>query len=120
VLDGDEWRCWQCGRYFYPKVAGLTPLPDPTEPGAEAEAPVARRHRRPRWAVGDINALIVAKHRSEERWWSRNRELIKYLDEGRPVREISQLVGRSERQVRVVREQLNDLRAVQEPVAVAA
>jgi hypothetical protein len=62
----------------------------------------------------------VAKHRSEERWWDRNQELIQYLDEGRSVREISVLVGRSERQVRVVREQLNDLRAVQEQVPVAA
>ena len=19
VLEGDEWRCWQCGTYYYPK-----------------------------------------------------------------------------------------------------
>jgi hypothetical protein len=64
--------------------------------------------------MGDINHLIVAKDRSEERWWGRNQEIIKYLDEGKPVREISSLVGRSERQIRVVREQLNDLRSVSE------
>ncbi|HLF05333.1 MAG TPA: hypothetical protein VI855_08965 [Dehalococcoidia bacterium] len=123
VLDGDEWRCWQCGRYFYPKISGLEPLPDVPAGealGALVEEVRSRRHRRPRWAVGDINSLIVAKHRSEERWWSRNQELIQYLDEGRSVREISVLVARSERQVRVVREQLNDLRAVQEPMPVAA
>ena len=22
VLDGDEWRCWQCGRY-YPQLSGV-------------------------------------------------------------------------------------------------
>jgi hypothetical protein len=56
----------------------------------------------------------VAKDRSEQRWWTRNEQLIKYLDEGKSVREIPSLVGRSERQIRVVREQLNDLRAVTE------
>ncbi len=123
VLDAGEWRCWQCGRYSYPKIAGLEPMPDLPEgeaAGAMTEEPRTRRHRRPQWAVGDINSLIVAKLRSEERWWSRNRDLIQYLDERRPVREISTLVGRSERQVRVVREQLNDLRATQQPLRVAA
>ncbi len=123
VLDGDEWRCWQCGRYFYPKISGLEPLPDAPEGDVAAtmtEETKTRRHRRPRWAVGDINSLIVAKHRSEERWWDRNKELIQCLDEGRSVREISVMVGRSKRQVRVVREQLNDLRAVQEPMPLAA
>ncbi|MBM3943781.1 MAG: hypothetical protein FJ316_12910 [SAR202 cluster bacterium] len=123
VLDGDEWRCWQCGRYFYPDTPDLQPPPE--EAAAEAAEEelglvVARRQRRPRWAVGDINSLIVAKHRSEQRWWIRNQELIKYLDEGRTVREISTLVGRSERQVRVVREQLNDLRAEQNSQALVA
>ena len=125
VLDGDEWRCWQCGRYNYPKVEGLERLPDATEGECNRAATMVeetkpRRHRRPRWAVGDINSLIVAKHRSEERWWDRNKELIQYLDEGRSVREISVMVNRSERQVRVVREQLNDLRAVMEPMLIAA
>jgi hypothetical protein len=44
----------------------------------------------------------------------RNDQIIRYLDEGKPVREISILVGRSERQIRVVREELNDLRAANE------
>ena len=21
VLDGDEWRCWQCARRYYPKLS---------------------------------------------------------------------------------------------------
>ena len=20
VLDGEEWRCWQCGHYYYPNM----------------------------------------------------------------------------------------------------
>jgi hypothetical protein len=64
--------------------------------------------------VRDINNLLVSKDRSEQRWWVRNDQIIRYLDEGKPVREISILVGRSERQIRVVREELNDLRAANE------
>ena len=123
VLDSDEWRCWQCGHYYYSKI-DLPELPMMSgldTPSEEADNPIVapqRRRRRSRWAVRDINALIVAKDRSEQRWWSRNQQLIRFLDEGRSVREISVLVARSERQVRVVREQLNDLRAVTEPEAV--
>ena len=119
VLDGDEWRCWQCGHYYYPRLS-LPELPlevaDPSPSGDPADLPGAtpRRRRRSRWAVSDINALLVAKDRSEQRWWTRNEQLIKYLDEGKSAREIAALVGRSERQIRVVREQLNDLRAVTE------
>lgn len=119
VQDNDEFRCWQCGSYYYPK-ADLPELPlgPPTYPasGDPNDLPGAprRRRRRSRWAVRDINNLIVAKDRSEQRWWVRNDQIIKYLDEGKPVREISLLVGRSERQIRVVREQLNDLRAADE------
>jgi hypothetical protein len=54
----------------------------------------------------------VAKDRSEQRWWSRNAELIRFLDAGNSVRPIAALFCKSERQVRVVREQLNDLLAV--------
>jgi hypothetical protein len=53
----------------------------------------------------------VAKDRSDERWWVRNANVIRYLDEGLPVREIALLVSRGERQIRVIRERLNDLRA---------
>ena len=79
-----------------------------------------RRRRRSRWAMDDINTLIVAKDRSEQRWWTRNQVLIQHLDEGRSVKEIAVLIERSERQVRVVREQLRDLRAVAEPEAQVA
>ena len=115
VQDTDELRCWQCGNYYYPRAV-LSAVPLEPAQLATAECPsdlpaAPRRRRRSRWAVHDINSQIVAKGRSEQRWWIRNDLIIKHLDSGKPVREISALVGRSERQVRVVRELLNDLRA---------
>jgi hypothetical protein len=58
--------------------------------------------------------VISAKVRSEHLWWRRNRETIRLLDEGRTVREISVLLGRGSRQIRIVRERLNDLRTIGE------
>jgi hypothetical protein len=119
VQDNDEFRCWQCGSYYYPKI-DLPELPlyslAPQVSGDPDDLPGAPRRRRrcSRWAVRDINNLLVSKDRSEQRWWVRNDQIIRYLDEGKPVREISILVGRSERQIRVVREELNDLRAANE------
>ena len=113
VLDGDEWRCWQCGRYYYPKPPVLDlPRYSLGSGGAlAAEGGAVPQRRRSRRAVRDINALIAAKDRSESRWWNKNREVIRYLDEGRTVREISKVIGRGQRQIRVIRERLNDLRA---------
>ena len=65
------------------------------------------RRRSPR----NVNSLIMAKVRSDDRWWQKNQEIVRYLNEGRTVKEIAGLVSRGERQIRVVRERLNDLRA---------
>ncbi len=114
VLDGDEWRCWQCGQYYYPKPA-LLDLPEepmqsgPVQTGETGEA-VGRPGQRAKRAPRNINSVIMAKDRSDRRWWRRNKELIQYLDEGRTIREISVLLARGERQIRVVRERLHDLR----------
>ena len=93
-------------------------MADPADPLGDKP----RRRRRSRWAVRDINNLIVAKNRSEKKWWDRNSDLISLLDNGKTVKEIAATAGRSERQIRVIREQLNDLRAVAEmsPAAVGA
>ena len=113
VLNGDEWRCWQCGQYYYPKPPILdAPQYSLGSGGALAtEGGAVPRRRRSRRAVRDINVVIAAKDRSESRWWKQNREVIRYLDEGRTVREISNVIGRGQRQIRVIRERLNDLRA---------
>ena len=113
VLDGDEWRCWQCGHYFYPKPPLVEIPSDLTSVEASRiigrQMRVATRHSRRR-AARDINSVIAAKDRSENRWWNRNRDVIRFLDEGRTVREISDLIGRGQRQIRVIRERLNDIR----------
>ena len=113
VLDGEEWRCWQCGQYYYPKSPLLDLAPDPrkvelTVPGSSRTMAISRRTGRR--AARDINSVIAAKDRSEHRWWNRNRDVVRFLDEGRTVREISTLIGRGQRQIRVIRERLNDLR----------
>ena len=115
VLDGDEWRCWQCGQYYYPKPARVE-LPARTSQRERltdqfaATASSGRRQPRRR-SPRNVNSLIMAKVRSDDRWWQKNREIVRYLDEGRTVKEISGLVSRGEQQIRVVRERLNDLRA---------
>ena len=116
ILDGDEWRCWQCGQRYYPAqlLAKLLLGPSPAvslPPAVECQDATVKRRRYSRRDVRNVNSLILAKNRSDERWWGKNQQIIQYLDEGRTVREISILVGRGERQIRVVRERLNDLRA---------
>ena len=117
VLDGDEWRCWQCGIYYYPKSQVADSPPDPQHTNGAllnlSRAMPGRLVRRSR-AARDINSVIAAKTRSEDRWWKRNKAVVRYLDEGRSVREISQLIGRGQRQIRVIRERLNDLRACEQ------
>ncbi len=123
VLGRDEWRCWQCGKYYYPRPAptDMPPSPiasgHPVAPGGVTVAPPRRRDRR---APRDINTVITAKDRSESRWWNRNADVIRYLDEGRTVREISALIGLGQRQIRVIRERLNDIRSNVADLAAAA
>ena len=109
VLDGDEWRCWQCGQYYYP-----TPLLTETLGEAPGEGLWRRRIRMVSRTMRHINSLIRATDRSDQRWWIKNQKIIGYLDEGRNVREISLLVGQGERQIRIVRERLHDLRTTRE------
>ena len=114
-MDGDEWRCWQCGQYYYPRPARveLPPRPSERERSTGQFAPTASSGRRQprRRSPRHVNSLIMAKVRSDDRWWQKNREVVSYLDEGRTVKEISVLVGRGERQIRIIRERLNELRA---------
>ena len=132
VFDEGDWRCWQCGQYYYPSsdvpkqdfrpgtllemssnahgkavthVAGLTcDGEQPEMPRSNSGFPRAAR---------SINAVIRAKQTSDERWGDRNRQIIEYIDKGMSVREIAKLVDRGERQIRVVRERLAELRAAE-------
>ncbi len=121
VLDNDEWRCWQCGKYYYPRPAATDIPPGPVASGRAAAlvGGVAPPRRRGRRAARDINTVIKAKDRSESLWWNRNEDVIRYLDEGRTVREISALAGRGQRQIRVSRERLNVIRSNSANLAVA-
>ena len=113
ILDGEEWRCWQCGQYYYPKAELPELMEEPPNSamvlgGGEKIASERRTSvsRSPR----NLNSRIIARARSDNRWWDRNRDVVRYLDQGLSVREISALVSHSERQVRIIRERLHDMR----------
>ncbi len=113
VLDGDEWRCWQCGTYYYPNDPVMD-LPqevlgsDLVFQAADCEVSPRRVRARKR-TTPNINSVIMAKERSENRWWTNNQDIIDRLEQGYSVREISELVGKGQRQIRGVQERLKDI-----------
>ena len=132
VFDHGDWRCWQCGQYYYPTTANddENSIYEPGEPPGgppnfdpihapdmgQPEGRPAKGRRKgygPR-STRNIDAVIRANQISNERWQDRNRHVIEYLDQGLSVRQISQLVQRGQRQIRVIRERLADLRAASE------
>ena len=113
VLDGDEWRCWQCGTYYYPNPPVMDlPLESKEAElvfqGADSEGR-PRRIRARRRTMTNINSVIMAKERSEQRWWTKNRDIIDRLNDGYSVSDISDLVGKGQRQIRGVQERLRDI-----------
>ena len=113
ILDGDEWRCWQCGQYYYPMSESPDMLEEPPNPemvAAGGEGVLGETRTRVRRSPRNLNSRIIARDRSDNRWWDRNRDVVKYLDQGLSVREISGLVSHGERQVGIIRERLHDLR----------
>ena len=108
MLDGDDWRCWQCGRYYYPTppITEPPPVPEQPEPANLNAAITPKRQRSAR----NVNSLISSTSRSEFRWWHQNQDVITFLDQGRTVKEIASLINRGQRQIRIIRERLNDLR----------
>lgn len=113
VLDGDEWRCWQCGSYYYPN----DPVMDLPQEAVASEMVLQsadceagpRRVRARRRTMTNINSVVMAKERSEIRWWTKNQDIIDRLKQGYSVRDISELVGKGQRQIRGVKERLKDL-----------
>ena len=128
VLDDGYWRCLQCGRYYYatgsntgeaqsteqcPEVKLHGPV-QVARNGEENAGDVTRRQRPKRVggkSMRNINSVIRANKTSDDKWWARNRQVIECLDKGLSAREVSGLVGVGQRQIRVVRERLIDLRA---------
>ncbi|NQW23970.1 MAG: hypothetical protein HQ475_11045 [SAR202 cluster bacterium] len=121
VLDGDEWRCWQCGTYYYPNEPVMDLPLEAREPelvlqgavsgvGSDVEEEARpRRLRARRRTMTNINSVIMAKERSEQRWWNKNQDIIDRLKQGDSVRDISETVGKGQRQIRGVQERLKDM-----------
>ena len=110
--DADEWRCWQCGRYYLirpdsmdiPEEVTNTGLPRTTSDDNDSGHGASR-------AVRSINSRITAGKSSDRQWWSRYRDVIRCLDQGLSIREIAIGLELGERQIRVVRQRLDDLRS---------
>jgi len=112
VLDEGEWRCWQCGHYYYlSPLHPEQPFEPSSEPGSSHGHARKGKKRYGGLAERNINSVVRAKNISDEMWWARNRQIIAYLDEGLTVREISMLTARGQRQIRVVRERLAEMTA---------
>ena len=134
VLDESDWKCMQCAKYYlgdsvspsegtyslHPSVTPGQPVrPEPdfilnrqaSDQTDSHESPQRRfRNRRRSRSTRSINSLVNATHVSDARWWARNRQVIEYLEQGLPIREISELTDRDQRQIRTIRERLTDLR----------
>lgn len=132
LRDDLDWRCCQCGHYYYgPRTGddrnlnGQHDMPDrqkgevfprdPYEPERDKAIGVANesadRGRRRGYgarSARNINALIQSKTVGEVRWWDRNKEIIDALNQGLSVRDISGKIGCGQRKVRAVRERLTD------------
>ena len=120
LQDGDEWRCFQCGSIYYPV---RPPMELPLEPasvdrssstgetGPGRERPIIRRSAR------HLNPVLGTSTANDAHWWTKNKTVIHHLDQGKKVREIAEIVGTGPRQIRVVREQLRDLRTVEPELA---
>jgi hypothetical protein len=112
LMDTDEWRCFQCGRVYYP---ARTPEEQRSDRVAiQGSIAVDSDLERPklRQSASHLNPLVAATRSNEEQWWNKNQQVIFHLDQGKKVREIAEIVGKGPRQVRVVRERLRDLRSV--------
>ncbi len=116
VQEGDEWRCFQCGRVYYPQSSStelqlnakdIERSETAGETGTDRNRPMVRRSAR------HLNPVLAATRLNEEQWWTKNKSVIYHLDRGKKVREIAEIVGLGPRQVRVVRERLRDLRTAE-------
>ncbi|MDA0263516.1 MAG: hypothetical protein O3A93_05160 [Chloroflexi bacterium] len=106
-MTGDEWRCMQCGRYYYPKLATSGPVNRMLPP----DVPIAERRqvRQPGGVVSNNpNRLIDAQASRDRQWKDRNKLVVHYLDRGFDIREIAERTGITPRNIRSVRERLSE------------
>lgn len=102
--EDDEWHCMQCGHYYYPNDPGLAIVL--SEISLTSSRNGSGRQRTGRFGGKNVNSALGAEVRSDQRWWSRNQEIISYLSQGRSVQEVATLTGKGQRQVRAARERL--------------
>ena len=102
-LEDDEWRCLQCGHYYYPHqpglAVGISEISFPSNHNGS-------RQRKGRFGGKDVNSAVGAAMRSDQNWWSRNQEIITHLSQGHSVQEVATLTGKGQRQIRAARERL--------------
>lgn len=110
VSELDELVCLQCGGRCYPRRA-LADLvaPEPELP-AVPYSPSNPRRRRSQWSEELADRYIDQLERGDRRWWTRNAETIRRLDAGERVKSIAPAVGKTERTIRFLREELRDRR----------
>lgn len=117
MLDGDEWRCFQCGRVYYPRRSPMELIPG--QPAAASEAETERKRPKFSRSARHLNPLLAATRLNEQQWWTKNKAVIHHLDQGKKIREIAEIVGQGSRQIRVVRERLRDLRSAESELVAA-
>ena len=113
ALDAEEWRCLQCGRYYYLEPALKTALEStavsPAKSALLLNGPVIQR-RHPRqpggMASNNLNPLLEARESRDREWKARHGAVIHYLDRGYKIGEIAARTGLSPRNIRSVRERL--------------
>lgn len=110
VMEEDLWICFQCGHYYYPKVPRSVEIPEELDTHLSGGRGGQRRRSCGGMAGRNINSLVMARQASDERWRASNREIIAYLEEGRPLQEIAGLTDRGLRVIRGVRRKLDDYR----------
>lgn len=114
-LDLDEWSCFQCGHIYYLERSAtelellLEDVKTSTS-SQDSDGPGSSNHKR-RITARRLDPSIVASRLDEKAWWSKNHQVIHLLDQGKKVQEIAAIVGKGDRQIRVVRERLRDLRS---------
>jgi hypothetical protein len=95
IQDEDEWRCLQCGRYYYPNP------PTRSETGAI---------QIPKWegwpSGGSAERSVNSEIETHSRRQAPHPQVIAYLNQGRTVEEIAVLTGQTPGIIRSVQEQM--------------
>ena len=118
VLEDDELKCFQCGERYYPADPLLDALSNPPEdpPVEDPLLEVPNRKARKRQPYGiNVNAVVASQERRTKNFWRKNKAFIQYLDEGRSIKEIHDLTGKGERQIRNIQVELQERQAAGEP-----